>query len=191
MGSQFDELAKAVAQGASRRRVLRSLLPGLMGAVLATLAPSSRSEAVEVGAPGSSDPSLRQVSGPNRPSPSLNQSQSAANTGPRLNQAPVRLNQAPVQRNLAAQSRQTLPGQNRNQSVASAGHGQNSPFWSNSGHGGFNEQHPTWNQTTAAAVNQLRPGYNGGRPSINQIIARFSQVEPRLNQRGLPSWNQR
>jgi hypothetical protein len=184
MGSQFDELAKAVAQGASRRRVLRSLLTGLMGAVLATLAPSSRSEAVEVGAPGSSDPSLRQVSGPNRPSPSLNQSQSAANTGPRLNQAPV-------QRNLAARSRQTLPGQNRNQSVASAGHGQNSPFWSNSGHGGFNEQHPTWNQTTAAAVNQLRPGYNGGRPSINQIIARFSQVEPRLNQRGLPSWNQR
>src|SRR4051812_32683259 len=97
MGSQFDELAKAVAQGASRRRVLRSLRPGLMGAVLATLAPSSRSEAVEAGAPGSSDPLLRKVSGPNRPSPTLNQSQSAANTGPRLNQAPV-------QRNLAARS---------------------------------------------------------------------------------------
>ena len=47
MGSQFDELAKAIARGASRRTVLRGIVGGLLGAVAASLIPRGPSEAVE------------------------------------------------------------------------------------------------------------------------------------------------
>src|SRR5215213_4679930 len=93
MGSQFDELAKALARGASRRRVFRGVLGGLIGAVAASVLPGNRSEAVEAGAPAA-EPALQQATGVNQRPPGFNQVGPPTNTGPKLNQAPVRLNQA-------------------------------------------------------------------------------------------------
>src|SRR4051794_19737146 len=92
MGSQFDELAKAVARGTSRRRIVRTMLGGLVGAFVASVLPSDRTEAVEAG-PESAEPSVRQV-------PRLNQAPTRLNQAPvRLNRAPVKLTQGPAQFN--------------------------------------------------------------------------------------------
>jgi hypothetical protein len=45
MGKQFDELAKGLASGQSRRQVLRRFAAGVAGAVLATVIPSRTVEA--------------------------------------------------------------------------------------------------------------------------------------------------
>src|SRR5829696_1442432 len=95
MGSQFDGLAKAMARGASRRRVLRGVLGGLIGAVAASVLPGTHSDIVEAGAPVI-DSSLRQSSGSNQPAPSPNQGGAPGSARPQLNQAPVRLTQAPL-----------------------------------------------------------------------------------------------
>jgi hypothetical protein len=177
MRSQFDEVAKALAQGSSRRRVLGGIISGLVGVVAASLLPGTRSEAVEAGAAPSADSSVRQASGANLPTP-----------GVRLNQAPIRLNQGPGKLNRSAMQTHQLPAR-INQARQPAGFNQ-APFRARTtAHGAHTQSSgPAFNQ---ARFNQFRQQWlTHGTPQFNAVHARFNQSPVRLNQRGYPGWNQ-
>lgn len=179
MGSQFEELAKAVARGTSRRRILQSMLGGLVGAVAAAILPSGRTEAVEIASQSSAEPTLRQV-------PRLNQAPI------KLNQAPVKINQSPVRLN---QSGPFIPqgGPHINQRVGGPGFNSphpNGPGWNQRGHT-FNQTRPPLNQQFQTWINQHRGQFNQGRPGWNQGQPWWNQSKPGLNQRGWPPFNQR
>jgi hypothetical protein len=176
MRSQFDEVAKALAQGTSRRRVLGGIISGLVGVVAASLMPGSRSEAVEAGAAAPADSTARQSSGAN-----------LSGGGARLNQSPVRLNQGPGKVNQAAvrshsvqprvnQARQPVwfnQAQVRSRATARGAHTQSSG--------------PAFNQVR---FNQFRQQwFSHGTPQINAVRAQFNQSGVRLNQRGYPGWS--
>jgi hypothetical protein len=163
MGSQFDELAKAVARGTSRRHVFRSILGGLVGAVAAAVLPSGRTEAIEIAAPAAAEPSVRQV-------PRLNQAPIP------LNRAPVKINQAPIRLNQASP---LIPHNGPRAHPVAGGPGFNGPRphgpgWNQRGHR-FNQTHPRMNQQRL--------------PWMNQHGARMNQGRPNFNQRGWPSFN--
>jgi hypothetical protein len=176
MGSAFDDLAKALAGGTSRRRVLRGMLGGLIGAIAGTALPSGRTEAVEAG-PTTTQP-------PVKPAPALNQAPVRLNQAPvRLNQAPVRLHPAPVQIN----QRGSLAPNSRTQGV----HADDGPTM-NQSRRPFNQQDPRWNQMRAWLNQHHKPGMNQHGPRVNQghTSSRFNQGNPHLNQRNWPGWNQ-
>ena len=68
MVSQFDEIAKVVARGMSRRRALRGLLGGIAGAVVASLWAIGKAPSAEAGHDGTASPLLQQP-----PKPKWNQ----------------------------------------------------------------------------------------------------------------------
>jgi hypothetical protein len=182
MRSEFDQIAKALAQGSSRRRVLGAIVSGLVGVAAASLMPGSRSEAVEAGAAPAPDPSLRQASGAQLP-----------NSGVRLNQAPVRLNQGPGKLNRAAAQTHQLPAR-INQARQPA------PFNQVRGRSRATAQgartqaaSPAFNQAQFNQVqfNQFRQQwFTHGTPQFNAVQAQINQSPLRLNQRGYPGWNQ-
>jgi hypothetical protein len=188
MASQFDELAKAIARGASRRTVLRGIFGGLVGAVAASLLPSGRSESVEAGAPSAPVPGLRQSPSLNQRIPFVNQYTRPAPGGPVVNQLPVRLNQGPpglnppVHLNQVLQLNQapvrlnqitTQMNQQRQVTQAGSSNGHRPPY--------LNQHHPTANQTDGP-----HPRWNQ-RPGWNQRLG--SNQSSGTNQRF--GWNQR
>ena len=73
MTSQFDEIAKAVARGVSRRRALRGLLGGIAGAVVASLMWGSKALPAEAGTPDTSSAAVQAQPTWNQRRPGLNQ----------------------------------------------------------------------------------------------------------------------
>jgi len=192
MGSRFDELAKAIARGASRRTVLRGIVGGLLGAVAALLIPRGPSEAVEAGAQTGTDLSLRQgprlnqrppilnQTGPTGPGlnqrpPILNQSWHA---GPGLNQGPVRLNQTSVQMN------QLHFNHTGSEHVAMNAGRRGPRVNQHLGQGArMNQQHLYLNQNGHLSLNQRQAW-------LNQVRSRFNQTRPVINQHRFPGLNQ-
>jgi hypothetical protein len=182
MRSQFDEVAKALARGTSRRRVLGGIISGLVGVVAASLLPGSRSETVEAGAAPAADSSVRQASGANLPSP-----------GVRLNQAPVRLNQGPGKLNRSAMQSHQVPAR-INQTRQPASFNQARVRSRTTAQGArAQSSSPALNQAqfNQARFNQLRQQWlTHGPPPFNSVHPQFNQSPLRLNQRGYPGWNQ-
>jgi hypothetical protein len=182
MRSQFDDVAKALAQGSSRRRVLGGIISGLVGVVAASLLPGSRSETVEAGAAPPADSSLRQASGANLPKPSV-----------RLNQAPVRLNQGPGKLNRSAMQTNPIPAR-INQARQPAGFNQARVRARTTAQGAHTQSSsPALNQASfnQTRFNQFRQQWlTHGTPQFNTVHAQFNQSPVHLNQRGYPGWNQ-
>ena len=181
MASQFEELAKAVARGASRRQVLRGIVGGLVGAVAATLLPSSRSESVEASEQPALGSALQQQ--PPRPSPngpSAPPTGQQPGAGPRLNQtlvlnqAPVRINQAPL----------LVP-------TGSVRLNQTGLHWNQHRGLAFNQRRAHLNQGQRPSFNQYQAWLNQHPSLINQRGARLNQAALPFNQRRRPGWNQR
>ena len=83
MGSQFDEIAKAVARGVPRRR---ALIGGVAGAVVASLLSSGKAPSAEAGVPETTSPAVQQKPAWNQQGRGLNQTRTGFNQA-RFNQA--------------------------------------------------------------------------------------------------------
>ena len=143
MASRFDERAKALARGVTRRQALRGVLGGIAGAVAATFLTNVRTDPAQASAPASEAASapLRQAR------PRLKQTTPVINsTGLELNQKPG-FNQGRRARPNLNQRRQAGLNQFTSQSLTQR--------W-----GGKVQRKP--------GVNQVRPRPNnqqsGGRP---------------------------
>jgi len=192
MASHFDELAKALAQGTSRRRVLRGMLGGLFGAIAATVMPSGRTEAVEASGPPASIPAVRQAPVLNQRGPGVRGPGASVTGDPKLNQAPVQINQRPPILNQAPVRINQRPivlnqrGAHFNQTGAASNPLR--PGWNQ--HGQLrNHQSPTINQRRAW-INEHRAVINQRRAGWNQSGGRFNQTWPGFNQRHRPHLNQ-
>jgi hypothetical protein len=169
MASQFDEIAKVVARGMSRRRALRGLLGGIAGAVVASLWASGKAPSAEAVHEGTASPSLQQP-----PKPKWNQTvwnQTKPRVNQRFNQARAGLNQ---RLRWNQQARINALRARFNQQHSQIDH-EPRPRRNNAG---ANQVRPGWNQQRLH-LNQTRFPLNqsGGGPTLNMV--RGPHFDPR------------
>lgn len=164
MGSQFDEIAKAIAQGVNRRRALRAMLGGFAGAVVATLMAGSKAPSVEAGPAESTSPAVQAKPNWNQRRPGMNQ----VHQRPNWNQTRVHMNQARLN-----QWRSHLNQQRPTWNQARFNQARFNQARLNAIRSKFNQGHPGWNQVPHH-LNQGRPRTNSQPVRINEPPIKFN-----------------